>query len=201
VLPMIADSDVEMLVPLFGIFFLFGAPIIAFTVFRLLAHRERMEMIRQGFDPGVGRGSFKEWPRMQPGARQFSAQSYVNDSTTTLRKGITVAAVGFALTIGLSFIGYHETALGTTIHPGPWLLGGLIPLFVGLAQIFIALGTGAALRPTQTAQAFEVPPPGVANAADVAAGPAPTYPGSYTYRPGASPELRPPAPPPTQRDN
>ena len=26
-----------------------------------------------------------------------------------------------------------------TIHPGPWLFGGLIPMFVGIAQIIIAL--------------------------------------------------------------
>jgi hypothetical protein len=42
--------------------------------------------------------------------------------------------IGLALLTGLSFIGYHNhgRAFGApTIEPGPWLLGGLIPTFVG----------------------------------------------------------------------
>jgi hypothetical protein len=50
------------------------------------------------------------------------------------------------LLIGLSFIGYHGGdgfMSPASIHPGPWLLGGLIPMFVGIAQIIIALLSGA----------------------------------------------------------
>jgi hypothetical protein len=62
------------------------------------------------------------------------------------------------LLIGLSFIGYHsgDGPFGSaTIHPGPWLLGGLIPMFVGVAQIIIALLSGA----TFGAPRFGPPPP------------------------------------------
>jgi hypothetical protein len=48
--------------------------------------------------------------------------------------------------IGLSFIGYHGGdgfMQAPTWHPGPWLLGGLIPMFVGFAQIGIAVLSGA----------------------------------------------------------
>lgn len=47
---------------------------------------------------------------------------------STLEGALTTMAIGLALTIGLSFIGL-----------GPWLLGGLIPLFVGLARLLAVL--------------------------------------------------------------
>ena len=58
-----------------------------------------------------------------------------------MRKGIQVAFIGFALLIGLGFIGYHHGV----VVPGPWLLGGLIPLFVGVAQIVSAVLSGASI--------------------------------------------------------
>jgi hypothetical protein len=63
-----------------------------------------------------------------------------------MRRGILTAMVGFAILIGLSFIGYRGgdgPFVPASIHPGPWLLGGLIPMFVGIAQIIIALLSGA----------------------------------------------------------
>lgn len=188
----------EGLVALAAIFFIAGAPIIASTYFRMLAHRERMEMLRQGIDPG-SIGKARNWqaaPPTQP-ARGNAEMNYGDASAqSALRKGLVVAAVGLALTIGLSFIGYYEGPLGTYFRPGPWLIGGLVPLFVGLAQIFIALSSGAQLhfgpRPQQTMHMGPPPQPGA---------PAPTYEGSYTYRPGGTQELRPPAPPPASHDN
>lgn len=72
----------------------------------------------------------------------------------SLSKGIKTAMVGVALFIGLGFIGYHsgDGPFGSaSIHPGPWLLGGLIPMFVGIAQIITALMSGAqfGMRPRQ----------------------------------------------------
>ena len=57
-----------------------------------------------------------------------------------LRRGVQVAFIGLALLIGLSFIGYHGDG---PPHYGPWLLGGLIPLFVGIAQVISAIMSGA----------------------------------------------------------
>src|SRR5947209_5718146 len=41
----------EVLVPLFGIIFLFGMPVVAFIIHRVLKHQERIEMIRHGMQP------------------------------------------------------------------------------------------------------------------------------------------------------
>jgi hypothetical protein len=205
---MVAMDDLaELFVPLFGIFFLFGAPIIAFVIFRVLAHRERMEMIRHGLDPGPR--SSKDWQRAQAAPRGYAPDAYPgafakHSPQAALRKGASTAAVGFALLIGLSFIGYHDGPLGSTIHPGPWLLGGLIPFFVGLAQVFIAVMSGALgnVGGAQRVYGQPAPAPGAAPQPPPVEGSATPgeYSGSYTYRPGATQELRPPTPPPAQRD-
>jgi len=53
-----------------------------------------------------------------------------------LRWGIVVTAIGFALTLGLYTIGFDA---GDTypLHLGPWMLGGFVPLFLGLGLILI----------------------------------------------------------------
>jgi hypothetical protein len=199
VLGTITEHDVELLVPLAGIFFIFGLPMIAWIYFRTFAHRERMEMIRNGFDPGpMSKRGWRVASAAYDTARSQAAPAYdpADSAQSALRKGLVLASIGFALTLGLSFIGYYEGPLGTYFRPGPWLIGGLVPLFVGLAQIFIALSSGAQLhfgpRPQQTMHMGPPPQPGA---------PAPTYEGSYTYRPGGTQELRPPAPPPASHDN
>jgi hypothetical protein len=136
-------------VPIFVFFFVFGLPMIAWILARTMRHRERMEMLRLGMiPPPDGRG----WRRREHFAAgavppQMGYGAYEPDSAQdTLRRGIVTAMVGFAILIGLSFIGY-EGGDGPfsppSIHPGPWLLGGLIPMFVGIAQIVIALMSGA----------------------------------------------------------
>ena len=176
------------LVPLFGIFCVFGLPIIAWTFFRVLAHRERMAMIQHGVPPGA---SGRPMPNAKALREPESAQ-------VTLMKGIRLAFIGFAVTIGLSFIGYHGDGMW---HPGPWLLGGLIPLFIGIAQILIALISGATFGPNFTpgrgagayTSSFGAPPepPPSSNPT--------TFDGSYTYRPGSTEQLRPPSQPPERR--
>jgi uncharacterized integral membrane protein len=101
-----------------------GLPMLLLFVFRLLSHRERMEMIRHGYVPAAGAGYGLE--------RDASA-------TVQLRRGVSVACIGLALTIGLSFIGFR----GGEFVLGPWLLGGLIPLFAGVAQMLNARINGA----------------------------------------------------------
>jgi hypothetical protein len=151
----------DTIVPVLGMFFLFGLPVLGWIAIRMMKHRERMEMLRRGIAPPPdGRWSRKNagawtppppWtpgPGMPMGAPipTYNAYEDPNSAQCTMRRGIITAMVGFALLIGLSFIGYHsgDGPFGTaSIHPGPWLLGGLIPMFVGIAQIIIALMSGA----------------------------------------------------------
>ncbi|HJS20157.1 MAG TPA: DUF6249 domain-containing protein [Anaerolineales bacterium] len=53
-----------------------------------------------------------------------------------LRWGIIIAMLGLALTIGLYFAGF-TSADQYPLHLGPWMLGGLIPLFLGLGLILL----------------------------------------------------------------
>jgi hypothetical protein len=201
----------DNLIPVLGIICLFGLPMIGWILGRVMKHRERMEMLRMGMvPPPDGRGwgrrdRFAAGPGMPPpwmsGAGpmsnapgpQFGYAGYEdpNSAQCTLRRGIVTAMVGFAILIGLSFIGYRGgdgPFVPASIHPGPWLLGGLIPMFVGIAQIIIALMSGAAFAsPIQ-------PPPG---------SPGPPPPGPRTYGSGQSSppgpryeELARPVPPP-----
>ena len=183
-------DDNTTAVAIFSTFFLFGFPLLAWIVFRYLAHRERMEMIRHGMAPGT------KLPRrpVQPG--DYTSPTYsAADAHLTLRKGIRLTAIGMAMTIGLSFIGFRHDEM----HLGPWLLGGLIPLFIGLAQVVIALLSGATLRPgpgwEPQAPGYHAEPARPGGAATAS----PSYDTSYTYRPGGAQELRPPGTPPERR--
>ena len=53
-----------------------------------------------------------------------------------LRWGIVVTALGFALSLGLYTIGF-DSANNYPLHLGPWMLGGFIPLFLGVGLILI----------------------------------------------------------------
>ncbi len=193
------DDIAEILIPLFAIFCVIGLPIVAFMISRVLAHRERMEMIRNGIVPpvrGAGRAQWRDARAAAAVSRATgsSAEDYsVAAAQVSLRKGIRLAAVGTALLIGLSFIGYNHGA----IDPGPWLLGGLIPMFIGIAQILIALASGATLgQPAAGRSGFAPPPPAAPFTEPVTP---PVYDGSYTYRPGNTPELERPGSPPERR--
>ena len=184
-------------VPALAIFCIFGLPIAAWIIFRVFSFLERMEMIKRGMVPPPGSawvaGShrvWREWARTQqqqqggyaagPWQQQSQSQQPVpprpaawnpdDDAQTALFKGIRLTLIGFAILIGLSFIGGSHG-----FHGGPWLLGGLIPMFVGIAQIIIALLSGAQLPGVQPQTT--VIPPG-------APPPPPPPPGGFT--PGAS---------------
>ena len=53
-----------------------------------------------------------------------------------LRWGIVVTAIGFALTIGLYTIGF-DSANNYPLHLGPWMLGGFVPLFLGIGLVLL----------------------------------------------------------------
>jgi len=53
-----------------------------------------------------------------------------------LRWGILVTALGFALTLGLYAIGF-ASADNYPLHLGPWMLGGFVPLFLGMGLILV----------------------------------------------------------------
>jgi hypothetical protein len=187
------------------VFCIFGLPVIAFMVTRFLRHAERLEMIRRGIipPPEFDKRAYREWrraggawppPGAGPAPGPWTQQSGWTAPTTptaptgwgspdydpqrALYKGIQITAVGFAIVIGLSFIG--GTPGSPEFRGGPWLLGGLIPMFVGIAQIIVAVLAGARLPGVGPTATFIPPPPGQH---------APPPPGGYG---GGSPSSAPP---------
>src|SRR5580698_5148600 len=171
----------------------FGAPCAVWLVTRLLSHQERMEMLRRGFTPPPNskdwyRAMRRGWappPSQSAGGYDYSAHYAAQYH---LRRGIQVAFVGLALLIGLGFIGYRGDG---TFTYGPWLLGGLIPMFVGIAQVVSAIAGGASFGAPVAQQRF-APPPGPS----AGPAPAPARDTSGGWRPGSLPEIEPPVSPP-----
>ncbi|MGD8405545.1 MAG: hypothetical protein PVJ21_17945 [Anaerolineales bacterium] len=58
------------------------------------------------------------------------------NSESILRWGILIATLGAALTIGLFFVG-SGSGTNYPLGLGPWMLAGLIPLFLGLTLMLI----------------------------------------------------------------
>ena len=167
----------DNLVPMLAILMIFGLPIGGWITMRVLAHRERMAMLERGFIPAPGGRGWQPYPPnagwTPPGgpagpARAPDQEQHWNlwcdneSAQDSLRRGIRTTMIGLALLIGLSFIGYRSHAGpfgGPTIEPGPWLLGGLIPTFVGLAQVLVAVLSGARFSPPPMTGHMP-PPPG-----------------------------------------
>ena len=53
-----------------------------------------------------------------------------------LRWGIIIAALGLALSLGLYPIGF-SSGFDYPLRLGPWMLGGFVPLFLGLGLIIL----------------------------------------------------------------
>ncbi|HET6821192.1 MAG TPA: DUF6249 domain-containing protein [Anaerolineales bacterium] len=53
-----------------------------------------------------------------------------------LRWGILITALGLALSVGLYPIGF-AAGYDYPLHLGPWMLGGFVPLFLGLGLILL----------------------------------------------------------------
>jgi len=166
----------DNLVAFIVMFFVFGCPVAAFIITRVLRHQERMELLRRGIvpPPDLRDKHFKAWsqsaaPWPQPTVVPVPPPANWapdDDPQRALYRGIRTAFIGLAILIGLSFIG--GTPGSSEFHGGPWLLGGLIPMFVGIAQVIIALLSGAELPgvqsrgryiPRQGAPGPGVPPP------------------------------------------
>ena len=168
------DNDVAM----FAIFCIFGLPIAAWILFRIFGFVERMAMINRGIvpPPSGGRRAWRDWqaqqqqpqaswtgaPWQQPQAAppprvDRRALGPDDDAQSALFKGIRLTLIGLAILIGLSFIG--GTPGTSDFRGGPWLLGGLIPMFVGIAQVIIAVLSGAQLPGVAGGTRFG-PPPG-----------------------------------------
>jgi hypothetical protein len=58
------------------------------------------------------------------------------NSKGLLRWGIVITALGLALTLGLYPIGFFAGS-NYPLHLGPWMLGGFIPLFLGLGLVLL----------------------------------------------------------------
>jgi hypothetical protein len=93
------------------------------TLNRYIAYKERVALARLGF-------SLEDLNRDAAAKRQ--------GQRGVLWGGVMTAMSGLALLLGLSTLGM-----------GAWLIGGLLPLFVGLGMVFIYFNTsGAAPDPT-----------------------------------------------------
>lgn len=53
-----------------------------------------------------------------------------------LRWGILVTGLGIALSLGLYLVGFNS-GQNYPLHLGPWMLGGFVPLFLGLGLILL----------------------------------------------------------------
>ena len=58
------------------------------------------------------------------------------NSKGLLRWGVVITALGVALTLGLYPIGFFAGG-SYPFHLGPWMLGGFIPLFLGLGLVLL----------------------------------------------------------------
>jgi hypothetical protein len=151
-----------------------GLPVAGWIVSLVFRHHERMEMLRRGIvpPPQFDRQAYKAWrksgaswpppggaqqttwtqqqPAPPPPPPQWNA-SPDDDPQRALYKGIRVALIGFALTVGMGIVfgGFHHN---------PIILAGLIPMFVGIAQIIVAVISGAQLPGVAPSVTF-IPPP------------------------------------------
>lgn len=95
----------------------FGSILGFFGYLRYLKHKETIALAQAGL--------ITTMPEQKPTANLRNARS-----------GIILMAIGMALCIGLYPIGWIAD-LNLPLNLGPWMLVGLIPLFIGMAQVFI----------------------------------------------------------------
>ena len=110
---------------IFAIFFIFGGPILAFVIMRVLAHRERIEMIKRGYIPNMGKRGFRggytqaapPWGAPEAGpAPQTQVEYYdVPAAQRALRGGHEGHDPGDAIMIGRRHLsGWHAHESGGT---------------------------------------------------------------------------------------
>ena len=69
-------------------------------------------------------------------AEQGMARPEVSKSKSLLYWGMAITVLGLVLTVVLYTLGI-PSASGYSLHLGPWMLGGLIPLFLGLGLVLL----------------------------------------------------------------
>lgn len=69
-------------------------------------------------------------------AEKGLAKPESNPNKRLLPWGIIITSIGLALTIGLYSIGF-DSANNYPLHLGPWMLGGFVPLFLGIGLILV----------------------------------------------------------------
>ncbi|MGH7708796.1 MAG: hypothetical protein ACREM8_09685 [Vulcanimicrobiaceae bacterium] len=183
---MLLGSDIGGdVIGLVAVITIFGVPPFVWLLARIMRHREAMATLQHGIPPTVdpaAAGAYYARMSGQPAAGPRPAGYSAYAIQCQLRKGITLVAVGLALVVGLSTMGF-----------GPWLVAGLIPLFIGVAQVGLAWLAGGNAMPIPPEARTGGPVPGAPPSG------AP-FDSSYTYRPsGSTQELYPPPKPPEPR--
>lgn len=69
-------------------------------------------------------------------AEKGLARPEVKTKGGLLRWGILITALGLALSVGLYLIGF-SSGESYPLGLGPWMLGGFVPLFLGLGLILL----------------------------------------------------------------
>lgn len=94
---------------------IFGFITVMVVVTSFFSYKEKELMLKQGSTPEVIEKLVEKDNTGEPKTK-----------LANLRSGITLIAVGGAITIGLSFL-----------DPGPLVIGGLIPLFLGIGRLIL----------------------------------------------------------------
>ncbi len=92
-----------------------------FAFLRYLRHKETMMMVEKGL------------------LHREDLAPVSSSDRTLINRGILLIAIGFALCLGLLPIGFFVQRNGESMLFGPWLIVGLLPLFIGLAIVIQAL--------------------------------------------------------------
>lgn len=93
----------------------FGFITLMVVISSYFSYKEKELMVKQGASPVVVEKMLQKDDESEPKTKLGN-----------LRSGVTLIAVGGAISIGLSLIDF-----------GPWILGGLIPLFLGIGRIIL----------------------------------------------------------------
>jgi hypothetical protein len=130
----------------FTAFFLIIFGTIALT--RWFKHRETMAMVERGVLP-------EQYV-------QYASEPRRQESRGLFVWGVALAMLGLALVIGLWPLGIARAGAEVqyTLSFGPWMLIGLIPLFIGLALLIVYFVTRKEeKKDLETPSMEEIPPP------------------------------------------
>jgi len=94
---------------------IFGFVTVMVVITSFFSYKEKELMVKQGPSPEVIEKLVEKDNTGEPKTK-----------LANLRSGVTLIAVGGAITLGLSFL-----------KIGPWILGGLIPLFLGIGRLIL----------------------------------------------------------------